>query len=153
MSDWIKARADEIRLAEKVKKAERDKQIETVNALKAKVEPFWNSLVSVLQDSVDEFNREFPEAERKIDRFEKTSATGVSIRRTLYPAVLVRVQLNNGASVHYTISQTLRKGSDTVEKQGTFVFGLVDGEVGYLEGGIGKHEDAARLFLEPFFQF
>ncbi len=154
MSHWIKVRADEIRLAEKEKKAERERQTEMANALKAKIEPFWNNLVGVLQDSVKEFNVEFPETERKIDHFEKPSPTGVTIRRSVYPAALVRVQLNNGGtSVHYTISRTYRKGTDPVEQQGNFVFGLVDGDVGYIDGAVGKHEDIAKLFLEPFFQF
>jgi hypothetical protein len=66
----------------------------------------------------------------------------------------VRVQLNNGgSSAHYTISRTERKGTEPVEKQGSFVFGLTDGGVGYLEGGAVNHEDVAKLFLEPFFQF
>jgi hypothetical protein len=153
MSDWIKIRAGQIRLAEKEKKAERERQIETANALKAKVEPFWNDLVSHLQESVKEFNMEFPETERKIDHFEKPSLSGLTIRRTVYPSAFVRAQLNNGISVHYTISQTYRKGTDPVEKQGNFVFGLVEGDVQYIEGGVCQHEDVARLFLEPFFQF
>ena len=153
MSDWIKVRADQIKLAEKEKKEERDRQVETANILKAKVEPFWNSLVGILQDSVAEFNVEFPEAERKIDHFEKSGATTVTIKRTVYPAALVRAQLNSGTSVHYTISRTHRKGTDSVERQGNFVFGVVDGDVGYVDGGVVTHEDVARLFLEPFFQF
>ena len=153
MSDWIKVRADQIKLAEKEKKEERDRQIETANILKAKVEPFWNSLVGILRDSVAEFNVEFPEAERKIDHFEKSGATTVTIKRTVYPSALVRAQLNSGTSVHYTISRTHRKGTDSVERQGNFVFGVVDGDVGYVDGGVVTHEDVARLFLEPFFQF
>jgi hypothetical protein len=154
MSDWIKVRADQIRFAEKQKKDERDRQLEVANALKVKIEPFWNSLVEVLQDSVKAFNSEFPETERRIDHFEKPSSTGVTIRRSTYPTALVRVQLNNGGtSVHYTISRTQRKGTDPMEQQGTLVVGLTDGEVGYTEGTVAKHEDVAKIFLEPFFQF
>ena len=154
MSDWIKVRASEIRLAEKERKAERDRQLEAMNALKAKVEPFWNNLVGVLQNSVNEFNEEFPETERKIDHFEKLAPAGLSIRRSGYPSAMVKAQLNSGAtSVHYSISRTQRKGTDPIEKQGNFVLGLTDGEVGYIEGGVGMHEDVARLFLEPFFLF
>ena len=153
MSNWVQVRAGEIRLAEKEKLAERERLAEEARALRAKVEPFWNNLVGTLQDSVKEFNLEFPEAERQIDYFEKPSPTGVTIRRTLYPSAVVKAQLNNGAtSVHYTISRTFRKGTDAVEKQGSFAFDLVDGNVGYTDG-LGGHEDVAKLFLEPFFQF
>jgi hypothetical protein len=154
MSDWIKVKAAEIRLAEKQKQAERDRLEQVANDLRAKVEPFWKDLVSILQDSVREFNNEFPEAERQIDQFEKPNATGVTIKRTVYPSAVVKAQLNNGAtSVHYSISRTHRKGTDAVEKQGNFGFGLTDGQVGYTESGIAGHEDVAKLFLEPFFQF
>jgi hypothetical protein len=154
MSDWIKVRSTEIRLAENEKKVERERQLTAANALKAKVEPFWNELVSCLQDSVQEFNAEFPEPERKIDHFEKSSVSGVVIRRTAYPSGLVKAQLNSSAiSVHYTISRTQRRGTDPIEKQGNFSFGLKDGEVCYIEGGVFNHEEVAKLFLEPFFQF
>lgn|SRR2546425_1261016 len=154
MSDWIKVRVAGIRLAEDERKAERNRQMDATKALKAKVEPFWNELIGVLQDSVKEFNSEFPETERQIDHFERPSPTSVTIRRSVYPAAQVRVQLNNGGnSAHYTISRTERKGTEPVEKQGSFVFGLTDGGVGYLEGGVVNHEDVAKLFLEPFFQF
>src|SRR5437016_89874 len=105
MSDWIKLRASEIKLAEQEKKAERDRQTELANALRAKVEPFWKALVDVLQNCVNEFNAEFPEPERRIDSFEKVS-TGATIRRSAYPAVLIRAQLNSTATVHYSISRT-----------------------------------------------
>ena len=154
MSDWIKARAAEIRLVEKERKAERDRQTEVANALKAKVAPFWEKLIGILQHSVEEFNSEFHEKERQIDHFERPSPTGVVIRRNAYPTAVVKAQLNSGAtSVHYTINRTQRKGTDPIEKQGNFVFGLTDGEVGYIEGGVNNHEDVAKLFLEPFFQF
>ena len=154
MSDWIKLRAAEIRSAEKEKKDERDRQAQVASALKAKAEPFWNSLVTVLQESVKDFNVEFPEPERRIDHFERPFPTAVTIRRTVYPAALVRAQLNGSStSVHYTISRTQRKGSEAVEKQGNFVFGVTNGDVGYVEGGVSQHEDVAKLFLEPFFEF
>ena|SRR5437016_749815 len=154
MPDWIKDRATVIRSAESEKKAERNRQVEASNKLKARVAPFWNELVDVLQDSVKEFNVEFPETERHIDHFDRSSPTTVTIKRTAYPAVLVRVQLNSGGnSVHYQVNQTPRKGVDSVEKQGNFVFGITQDDVGYVEGGVTRHEDVARLFLEPFFQF
>jgi hypothetical protein len=154
MSDWIKVRAAEIRSAESEKKAARNQQIEVAKALRAKIEPFWNDLIGILKDSIEGFNSEFPEAERQIDHFERSSPTSVTIRRSAYPATQVRVQLNSGGyAVHYTISKTERKGTEPVEKQGNFVFGLTGGDVGYIEGGVGNHEDVAKLFLEPFFQF
>jgi hypothetical protein len=154
MSDWIRTRAAEIRLAEKEKKAERERLVEVADALKAKVEPFWGHLVSILEDSVKVFNTEFPETERRIDHFEKTSSTGVTIKRSVYPTGLVKAQLSpSGTSVHYTISRTQRKGTDPTEKQGNFAFGLTNGEAGYVDGGIGNHEEVAKLFMEPFFQF
>jgi hypothetical protein len=154
MSDWIKVRAAEIRAAEKQKKAERDRQTEAANALKAKAEPFWNDLVRVLEDCVEEFNKEFPETERQIDHFERPIPASVTIRRSVYPHAFVKAQLTNGASsVHYIISRTARKGTEPVEKQGNLAFAVTDGEIGYVDGGIGKHEDVAKLFLEPFFQF
>ena len=154
MSDWIKVRAAAIRSAESDKKAERNRQVEATNKLKARVEPFWNELVSVLQDAVNEFNAEFPEAERQVSHFERSSPTTVSIRRTAYPAALVRAQLNSGGnSVHYQMTQTQRKGVESVEKQGSFVFGITQDEVGYIEGAVANHEDVAKLFMEPFFEF
>jgi hypothetical protein len=154
VSDWIQTRAAEIRLAEKEKKAERDRQIEQTNALKAKVEPFWNELTSVLQDAVKQFNAEFPEAERQIDHFERPSPAGLTIRRSGYPVATIRAQLNGGAtSIHYSISRTYKKGMDPVEKQGDLLCGLTNGDIGYTVEGIASHDDVAKLFLEPFFQF
>jgi hypothetical protein len=154
MSDWIKVRSAEIKLAEQEKKAEWDHHVAEANALKAKVGPFWTELMSFLQDSVQEFNSEFPEVERHIDKFEKSPSSGLLIRRTAYPSAMVKAQLTGSAtSVHYTISLTQRKGGDPVEKQGNFAFGLKDGGVGYIDGGVLNHEDVAKLFLEPFFQF
>jgi hypothetical protein len=154
MSDWIKLRAAGIRAAEQGKKDERDRQIVAANALKAKAEPFWNSLMTVLQDCVKEFNAEFPEPERRIEHIEKPSPTAVTIRRNVYPGVLVRAQLNGSSTaVHYTITRTPRKGSEPVEKSGNFVFGVKDGQVAYTEGEVNEHEDVAKLFLDPFFDF
>jgi hypothetical protein len=154
MPDWIKVRAAQIRSAESEKKAERNRQTELANALKARGEPFWKDLIGVLKDSVQEFNSEFPEAERQIDHFERSSPSSVTIRRSAYPAAQVRVQLNGGGTaVNYTITRTERKGIDPEEKQGNFAFGLTNGEIGYTAGGMDKHEDVAKLFLEPFFQF
>ena len=100
------------------------------------------------------FNEEFPETERRIDQVEHKEPTVLLIRRTQYPAVYIKTSLNNtGTSVQYTISQTKRKGTDTVEHQGTFGFGIVDGEVRYVGNGIKTNEDVARIFLEPFFEF
>jgi hypothetical protein len=153
MSEWIKVRAAEIRSVESERKAERSRQLDASNKLKAKIAPFWNELAEVLQDSVKEFNIEFSESERLIDHFEKT-ATMVTIKRTAYPAALVRAQLNSGGnSVHYQITQTQRKNVDSTEKQGSFVFGIIQDDVGYVEGGVAQHEDVAKLLLEPFFQF
>src|ERR1051326_6770912 len=152
MSDWITVRAQEIRSAEREKKAERDRQSNAAFALKAKVEPFWAELVAVLEEAVQKFNNEFPEKERQINRFEKPP-NGVSIERTSYPAVFVKAQLNHGATaVSYSINRTARKGVDTVEKQGNFAFGFKDGTAAYIRGFV-DHEDVAKLFLDLFFQF
>ena len=153
MSDWINVRAAEIRLAEKERKAARDRQSEAAVALKARVVPFWIELLGVLEDSVQKFNAEFPEPERKINHFERSATSGLVIERRAYPAVYVKAQLNNGAtSVSYSLSRTQRKGIDTVEKQGNLAFGFKDGEIGYVDG-VGNHEDVAKLFLEEFFLF
>jgi hypothetical protein len=42
---------------------------------------------------------------------------------------------------------------DPVEKQATFGYAVNNGEAGYADGGICSHEDVAKLFLEPFFEF
>jgi hypothetical protein len=153
MSDWITVRASEIRLAETERKAARDRQSEALAALKAKAEPFWNDLMGMLEASVKVFNAEFPEPERRIDHFEKSPMSGLVIERGVYPKVFVKAQLNSGAtSVNYSITTTQRKGADGVAKQGNLVLDFRDGEVGFADG-IGKHEDVAKLFLEPFFQF
>jgi hypothetical protein len=154
MSEWIRTRAAEIRLAEKLKKEERERQIEAANVLKAKMEPFWNDLLSVLQSSVEEFNREFPEAERAIDKVEKPSPSNLTIRRSVYPAAFVKVQLGNGStSLKYSISRTQRKGTDPVETDGSLTLGLTEGQPSYIAEGVSQHEDVAKLCLEPFFQF
>jgi hypothetical protein len=153
MSDWIRVRASEIRFAEKEKKAAADRQSQALAALKAKVEPFWNDLMGLLEHSVKTFNAEFPEPERRIDHFEKSSSSGLVIEKRGYPTVFVRAQLNGGAtSVNYSITTTQRKGADAVAKQGNLTLDFSDGEVGFVDG-VGNHEDVAKLFLEPFFQF
>lgn len=151
---WIKERADAIRRAEKDKKDERDRQNVAANVLKAKTEPFWNELVSVLLQSVKEFNEEFPEPERRIDQCERTSATTLTIRRTSYPSSTLKISLNlAGTSIQFAINSTARKGANTTEQQANLQIGIVAGEVGYVEGGVRTHEDVARRFLEPFFEF
>ena len=153
MSDWIKTRGEEIRRAEKEKKDERDRQTTAASVLKAKADPFWNELVGVLDQRVKDFNAEFPEPERRIDQFEKV-AGGLTIRRTAYPSATVKAHLSGaGTSVHYSISRTLRKGMEPVEKQANFGFGVVDGGIAYLEGGVSEHEDVAKAFLDVFFEF
>jgi hypothetical protein len=154
MSEWIRVRAEEIRQAERERKAERDRQIAAANILKAKIEPFWRELVEVIASSVKVFNQEFPEADRRIDSFERPSHTAFVMRRAIYPAVTVKAQLNSaGTSVQFSISRTHRKGTEPLEKQGSFTFGIVEGDVAYIESGINGHEDVARLFLDPFFAF
>jgi hypothetical protein len=154
MTDWITARAEGIRNTERERKDERERQIVASNELKAKTQPFWNDLLTVLDQSVQQFNREFPEAERRIDQYDKSTATTLTIRRTSYPAVTVKVSLTSGGiSIQYSISVTERKGAIPVEKQANFTLQVIDGEVGYAEGSVNIHEDLAKLFLEPFFAF
>jgi len=154
MTEWIKVRAAGIRQVEKERKAERDRLIVTAAELKAKTQPFWNELVRVLEESVRQFNVEFPEAERRIEQCEKNSPTALTIRRTSYPAATVKVGLNQaGTSIPYAISRTARKGASVVESQANLAIGVVDGEVGYVEEHVHSHEDAAKLFLDPFFGF
>ncbi|HYR44446.1 MAG TPA: hypothetical protein VER98_15560 [Terriglobia bacterium] len=153
-TSWIKVRADAIRRAEKEKKDERERLNAAASVLKSKTEPFWNELVGVLQQSVKEFNEEFPEPERRIDQCERTSATTLTIRRTPYPSSTLKVSLNlAGTSIQFAITSTARKGANTSEQQANLVIGIVAGEVGYVEGGVNTHEDVARRFLEPFFEF
>ena len=154
MTEWIKERADGIRQVEKERQAEKERLVVVASELKARTEPFWKELVEVLDESIRQFNVEFPEAERRIDQFEKNSATALTIRRTSYPAATVKVGFNQtGTSIPYAISRTPRKGASVVESQANLVVGIVDGEVGYVEETVHTHEDAAKLFLDPFFGF
>lgn len=154
MTEWIKVRAEEIRQVEKDRKAEKERLIVVASDLKARTEPFWKELVDVLEASVKQFNVEFPDADRRIDQYEKNSPTALTIRRTSYPAATVKVGFNQtGTSIPYAISRTPRKGASVVESQANLIVGIVDGEVGYVEENIHNHEDAAKLFLDPFFGF
>ena len=154
MSDWIRTRAEEIRQVERERKAERERQIAAANLLKSQIEPFWAELVDTLALSVKVFNEEFPELDRRIETFDRQMRTSVVLRRSAYPAVTVKMQLNTaGTSVQYTISRTHRKGAETVEKPGAFTFGVRDGKVGYVESGLETHDDIAMLVLDPFFSF
>ena len=154
MPDWIKTRADEIRRKAEEDRVERTRKADVAADLKARTQPFWDTLVSDLKDTVRRFNEEFPEKERQIDQLEHKDPTVLLIRRTSYPAVYVKTVLNNaGTTVQYTISITRRKGTDPTERQATFGFGIVDGEVGYVADGVKTNEDVARIFLEPFFEF
>ena len=154
MPDWIKGRADEIRRKAEEDRVERNRRNDAAADLKAKTQPFWNDLMSDLKEAVRRFNEEFPEKERLIDQVEHKEATILLIRRTAYPAVYIKTSLNtSGTTVQYTITQTRRRGTDAVETQGTFSFGVVDGEVGYVGNGLKTHEDVAKIFLEPFFEF
>ena len=154
MSDWIKTRADEIRRKTEEDRVERVRKSDVAAELKAKIQPFWNTLITDLKEAVRRFNEEFPEKERQIDQVELKEPTVLVLRRTSYPAVNIKTQLNNaGTSVQYTVGVTRRKGSDPVEQQGTFAFGLIDGEAGFLGDVIHTNEDVAKIFLEPFFEF
>jgi aminopeptidase C len=154
MTQWIKERAEGIRQAEKERKTERERLMVIAADLKAKTEPFWKDLVNVLEESVRQFNIEFPDAERRIDQIEKNSPTALTIKRTAYPAATVKVGFNQtGTSIPYAISTTVRKGANVAESQANLTVGLVNGEAGYIEEKIHTHEDAAKLFLDPFFGF
>ena len=154
MSDWIKTRADEIRRKAEEDRVERVRKADVAAVLKAKIQPFWNTLVTDLKEAARRFNEEFPERERQIDQVELKEPTVLLIRRTNYPAVSIKTQLSNsGTSVNYTISITRRKGTDPIEQQGTFAFSVVDEEVVLVSETIHMNEDVARIFLEPFFEF
>jgi hypothetical protein len=154
MSDWIKMRADEIRRKSEEDRVERVRKADVAADLKAKIQPFWNTLVRDLKEAARRFNEEFPEKERQIDQVELKEPTVLVIRRTNYPAVSIKAQLNNaGTSVQYTLSLTRRKGTDPIEQQGTFAFGVVDGDVGFISELVHTNEDVAKIFLEPFFEF
>ena len=154
MTEWIRVRAEGIRQAEKERKAERERLIVTAAELKARLEPFWQELVGVLEESVKQFNVEFSDTERRIDNCERNSQTAVTIRRTAYPAATVKIGLNQaGTSIPYSISRIARKGANVVENQASLTIGIVDGAVGYVEANIHSHEDVAQLFLDPFFVF
>jgi hypothetical protein len=154
MSDWIKTRADEIRRKTEEDRVERVRKADFAADLKAKILPFWNTLITDLKEAARRFNEEFPEKERQIDQVDLKEPTVLVIRRTNYPAVIVKIQLNTaGTSVQYTISLTRRKGTDVIEQQGTFAFGVVNGEVGFVGDVLHTSEDVAKIFLEPFFEF
>jgi hypothetical protein len=154
MSDWIKTRADEIRRKAEEDRVERVRKADVAAVLKAKIQPFWTTLVTDLKEAARRFNEEFPEKERQIDQVELKDPTVLLIRRTNYPAVSIKTQLSNaGTSVNYSISITRRKGTDAIEQQGTFAFSVVDGAVVLVSETIHTNEDVARIFLEPFFEF
>lgn len=154
MSNWVKERADGVRLAERLKKEDFDRKSAASAELKSQLAPFWKDMISTLRQAVQEFNSEFPEAERMIDHFDTPAEDTLSIRRTAYPAVTVKAQLNNaGTTVQYAISRTQRKGMNTVEKQASFAFAYVDGQPVYVEPTIRNHEDLAKLLLDSFFEF
>src|SRR5437762_12474166 len=154
MSDWIKTRADEIRRKTEEDRVERVRKADFAADLKAKIQPFWNNLASDLKEAARRFNEEFPEKERQIDQVDLKEPTLLVIRRSNYPVVNVKIQLTTaGTSVQYTISLTRRKGADVIEHQGTFAFGVVNGEVGFVGDVLHTSEDVAKIFLEPFFEF
>ena len=154
MSDWIKQRADAIKQKAEEDRLEKNRKTDAANVLKAKILPLWSGLVSDLKDAVRRFNEEFSEKERQIDQVEQNEATVLVIRRTSYPTVSIKTSLNSlGTTVQYTISQTRRRGTDPVEQQANFGFGMVDGQVGYIGDTVKSNEDVARIFLEPFFEF
>jgi hypothetical protein len=154
MHNWIKLRAEEIRAAEKERREEADRKTKAANELKQQLAPFWRELVGFIQICVKDFNAEFPESGRMIDQFETAAADSFMVRRTAYPAVTLKAQLNNaGTSVQYTISRTQHKGMNTVEKQGSFTYSLVAGHAVYNDASIQTHENAAKLLMDPFFEF
>src|SRR5579871_5952721 len=150
MTNWIKIRADEIRGAELARKNENERKTNAANELKGQLAPFWKALCDMMQDCVKDFNLEFPEASRVIDQFETPAADCFIIRRTTYPLVMVKAQLNNaGTLVQYTIARTQRKGMNAVEKQASFGYAVSAGDPGYADASIRTHEDAAKLLLDP----
>ena len=68
---------------------ERVRKADVAAVLKAKIQPFWNTLVTDLKEAARRFNEEFPERERQIDQVELKEQTVMLIRRTNYPAVLL----------------------------------------------------------------
>ena len=154
MSNWIKERADAVRIAEKEQKEELERKAGAARDLKRQLDPFWQELVDVLSRCVKQFNFEFPETNRKIDEFEKPSSDTVMIRRTAYPAVSVKAQLNNaGTTVQYSISRIQRKGVNAAEKQASFSYTVTNGKIAYSDPALGSHEDVAKMLLDAFFEF
>lgn len=154
MSNWIKQRADEIRGAERERRNESERKALAAKDLKAQILPFWNELVETLRQSVSEFNAEFSETDRRIDPFERSDSNIFIIRRSAFPSVAVKVQLSaSGTNVQYQISRTPKKGASSVEKQGAFALLVQEGRLCYSEAFLQSHEDVAKLFLDPFFEF
>ena len=154
MSNWIAERAAEVRKAEKERSDEFDRKTQAAAVLKTQLGPFWKELVEVLNQSVKDFNTEFPEVNRRIDSLERPDPETLTIRRNAYPAVLVKAQLNGpGTTVRYSISVTPRKGTNAVEQQASFSYTVIDGQVGYAEPTLRSHEDVAKLFFKEFFEF
>src|SRR5579884_711397 len=128
MTSWINERAEEIRRAEKQKKEELAQKLTVARDLKAQLAPFWQVLVKVLLESVKEFNAEFPEPARQINEVSTPDADTIVVRRTAYPTVSLKVQVNNaGTAATYSISRTQRKGINTTETQTTFTYVVNDG--------------------------
>ena len=82
MPNWVRERADGVRLAEKQRKEEFERKTAATAELKGQLAPFWKALIGELQEAVKDFIREFPETDRLIDQFETPAADAFSIRRT-----------------------------------------------------------------------
>ena len=154
MSDWIKQRAEEIRNAEKQKKLEAERRATAASDLKTQILPYWADFVDSVKQSVAEFNSEFPDASRRIDVFERPDSDTFTVRRTAFPSVTVKAQLNNAATtVQYTISRVPRKGMNTVEKQDSFSYLVKDDKPCYANPLFQSHEDVTKVLLDAFFEF
>ena len=152
MLEWIKKRAAEARKHEKQSKwlANKGRLIESHS------QEFFKELSKLMKKSIDDFNEEFPEVGRKIDRFE-TGLNRFVVERRSGMATLLECRLDfAGHFVRYRYVRKHPWKDKKYDYDGTLEFdisGKNEVLLKTIEQVPMSVEAVTQFLLEPFFEF
>ena len=152
MLEWIKKRAAEARKQEKQSKW----LINKARLIESHSQEFFNELSALMKKSIDDFNQEFPEMGRKIERFE-SGVNRFAVERKAGLAVVLECRLDlAGNFVRYRYVRTHPWRNKSYDYDGTLEFdisGKNEVLLKTIEQVPMSVQGVTQFLLEPFFEF
>ena len=152
MLDWIKKRAVEARKQEKHSKwlANKSRLIESHS------QEFFSQVSTLMRKAIEDFNEEFPEMGREIDRFE-SGVNRFTVERKSGMAVVLECRLDLSSHfVRYRFVRTHPFHNKTYDYDGFLEFdisGKNEVLLKTIEMVPMSVEQVTQFLLEPFFEF